>query len=195
MGRTRSYDEETVLSGAMHAFRRKGYEAASIRDLEEATGLKGGSIYNSFGDKAGLFDAAFAHYNRVVLGGRIARYAPAEAGLGGLRALFLSLLREPNGEAFGCLITNSAVEFGCEARPHRYVAEGLEALRRAFAERLEAARRGGKLRSRLRPAQAALKLLALYQGVLVLVRAGHDKSALERLIIEEFKDMEKIDDA
>src|SRR5260370_24243450 len=99
MGRTRSYDEETVLSGAMHAFRRKGYEAASIRDLEEATGLKAGSIYNSFGDKAGLFDAAFAHYNRVVLGGRIARYAPAVAGLGRLRDLFLSLLLQPNGRA------------------------------------------------------------------------------------------------
>src|SRR5260370_40679063 len=97
MGRTRSYDEETVLSGAMHAFRRKGYEAASIRDLEEATGLKGGSIYNSFGDKAGLFEAAFAHYNRVVLGGRITRYSPAGARLRGLRDLFLPLAREPRG--------------------------------------------------------------------------------------------------
>src|SRR5260370_29305967 len=110
MGRTRSYDEETVLSGAMHAFRRKGYEAASIRDLEEATGLKLGSIYNSFGDKAGLFDAAFAHYNRAVLQARIDRYAAAEAGLNGLRKLFLSLLREPNRESFRCLVPNMAVE-------------------------------------------------------------------------------------
>ena len=82
MGRTRSYDEDAVLRGAMHAFRRKGYQAVSIRDLEEATGLKAGSIYNSFGDKAGLFDAAFAHYNQAVLQKRIDRYAargPASA--------------------------------------------------------------------------------------------------------------------
>ena len=73
MGRTREFDEQAVLTGAMHIFRKQGYQAASIRDLEEATGLKGGSIYHAFGDKAGLFDAAFEHYHRTVLEGRIAR--------------------------------------------------------------------------------------------------------------------------
>jgi TetR/AcrR family transcriptional repressor of nem operon len=191
MGRTRSYDEDAVLRGAMHAFRRKGYQAASIRDLEEATGLKGGSIYNSFGDKAGLFGAAFAHYNEVVLKGRIQRHAPVAAGVAGLRRLFLSLLREPNGESFGCLITNCAIEFGGDPQPHRGVAEGFEVLTRAFAERLQAAHDAGALRAGREPATAALKLLALYQGVLVLVRAAHDKSAIERLINAEFDELEE----
>jgi AcrR family transcriptional regulator len=194
MGRNRSYDEESVLSGAMHAFRRKGYQAVSIRDLEEATGLKGGSIYNSFGDKAGLFNAAFAHYNQVVLQGRIDRYISAEAGLRGLQELFLSLLHEPNDEAFGCLITNTAVEFGGQTQPHRCVDEGLQVLTQAFAERLEATRYDGRLRTGVEPLCAAVKLLALYQGVLVLVRAGHDKFTLEQLIINEFKDLEKSND-
>src|SRR5579863_8586335 len=110
MGRARDYDEEAVLTGAMHAFRRSGYGGASIRDLEAATGLKAGSIYNSFGDKAGLFAAAFAHYNRTVLHGRIDRFAPPQRGLDGLRRLFLSLLQEPGGGRLGCLITNAAVE-------------------------------------------------------------------------------------
>lgn len=191
MVRTRSYDENSVLSGAMHAFRRRGYQAVSIRDLEEATGLKAGSIYNSFGDKAGLFDAAFVHYNHVVLKGRLERYAPVEAGLRGLQALFLSLLSEPNSEAFGCLITNAAVEFGGETQPHRRVDEGLQVLIQAFAKQLEATRSSGGLRSGVEPSSAAVKLLALYQGVLVLVRAGHDKPTLEQLIIQEFKDLEK----
>jgi TetR/AcrR family transcriptional regulator, transcriptional repressor for nem operon len=195
MGRNRSYDEDTVLSGAMHAFRHKGYQAVSIRDLEDATGLKAGSIYNSFGDKAGLFDAAFAHYNRTVLGGRIDRHAPAEAGLDGLRALFLSLLHEPGGEALGCLITNSAVEFGGAVPPHYCVEEGLRLLTLTFADRLDAAWQSGALRAGMEPQAAAVKLLALYQGILVLVRAGHDKAALERLIDDEFDDLEKSHDA
>lgn len=190
MGRNRSYDEDMVLCGAMHAFRRKGYQAVSVRDLEEATGLKAGSIYNSFGDKAGLFDAAFAHYNRVILGGRIARHAPVDAGLGGLRALFLSLLHELNEETFGCLITNIAVEFGGEASPHPCVAAGLTTLMQTFAERLGAARDGGALRAGLEPEATAVRLLALYQGLLVLVRAGHDRTTLERLVDDEFNDLE-----
>lgn len=195
MGRNRSYDEDAVLRGAMHAFRRKGYQAVSIHDLEEAVGLKAGSIYNSFGDKAGLFDAAFAHYNRVVLGGRIAQYAPANTGLEGLRALFLSLLHEPNEESFGCLITNIAVELGGAASAHHCVTDGFSVLMRTFADRLATARDGGALRAGLEPEATAVKLLVLYQGLLVLIRAGYDRATLERLINNEFNDLEAHHDA
>lgn len=190
MGRSREYDEDAVLAGAMGAFRRRGYGAVSIKELEQATGLKGGSIYHGYGDKAGLFDAAFAHYNRAVLGGRIAQYAPEAAGLGGVRQLFLTLLQEANGEAFGCLITNAAIEFGGSGMAHPGVAEGLRILSDTFADRLATAHRAGLLRSGVKPASASTKLLALYQGVLVLVRVGSDKAALAAMINDEFDNLE-----
>ncbi|CAE6750257.1 TetR/AcrR family transcriptional regulator [Paraburkholderia haematera] len=191
MGRSREYDEELVLTGAMHAFRREGYFAVSIKDLEEATGLKGGSIYNSYGDKAGLFSAALAHYNQKVLHRRIADFASEAAGLRGLRKLFLSLLREPDGESFGCLITNAAIEFGGSGRSMPTgIDEGLQILSRTFTARLVSARRAGQLSTEIEPARAASKLLALYQGTLVLVRAGYDKALLKALINDEFDRLE-----
>ncbi|MCA8909132.1 MAG: TetR/AcrR family transcriptional regulator [Rhodospirillaceae bacterium] len=190
MGRPPAFDEDEVLTGAMHAFRRKGYRGASVRDLEQATGLKMGSIYNSFGDKAGLFDAAFAHYNASFVRGRIDRFAPPSAGLAGLRALFLSVTEEPGGESYGCLITNSAVELGGAEPAPAWVADGLRLLSDTFAERLAAAQARGELRAGLHPAGTAAKLLALYQGILVLVRAGHDKAVLRHLVIDEFANLE-----
>jgi TetR/AcrR family transcriptional repressor of nem operon len=190
LGRSREYDEDAVLTGAMHAFRRKGFAAVSIKDLEAATGLKGGSIYNSYGDKGGLFDAAFAHYNRAVLARRIADHAPEAAGLDGLRNLFLSLLREPNSESFGCLITNTAIEFGGGPGVPAGVGEGLRILSDTFADRLASAQRGRRLRDGVGPSGAASKLFALYQGILVLVRAGWDKTVLETLVNAEFDDLE-----
>ena len=190
MGRSREYDEDAVLTGAMGAFRRRGYGAVSIKDLEQATGLKGGSIYHGYGDKAGLFEAAFAHYNRAVLRGRIAEYAPEAAGLGGVRKLFLTLLHEANGETFGCLITNAAVEFGGSGMAHPGVAEGLRILSDTFADRLDSAHRAGRLRSDVAPGTAREKLLALYQGILVLVRAGWDRAALTAMINDEFDSLE-----
>lgn len=189
MGRAREYDEDAVLTGAMHAFRRKGYQAVSIKDLEAATGLKGGSIYHGYGDKAGLFDAAFAHYNRTVLGRRLADHAPATAGMGGLRSLFRSLLHEPNDESFGCLITNTAIEFGGGDAAPEGTGKGLGLLASTFAERLDAAHRSGELRADIDPALAASKLLVLYQGILVLVRGGADKPGLEILVDAEFDSM------
>lgn len=191
MGRTRAYDESKVLQDAAQAFRRNGYETVSVRDLEAATGLKAGSIYNSFGSKEALFNAVFEHYNSVVLGYRIKRYAPPDSGVRGLLALFRSLLHEPNGESFGCLITNSAIEFGGAKGSHPAVEEGLRILTDTFAQRLSEERRSGRLHRRTNHALTASKLLALYQGVLVLVRAGHDKAVLEKMLIAEFKELEE----
>jgi TetR/AcrR family transcriptional repressor of nem operon len=191
MGRSREYDEGAVLTGAMHAFRRSGYEGTSIRELESATGLKAGSIYNSFNDKAGLFDAAFAHYNSAVLQRRIDRFAPPERGLRGIRDLFLSLLQEPDGGRSGCLITNSAIELGGMAPIHAGVEQGLATLETVFRERLLAARASGVLRAEIDPKGAAMKLLALYQGTLVLFRAGRTSASLKTLINQEFNQMEQ----
>jgi TetR/AcrR family transcriptional regulator, transcriptional repressor for nem operon len=187
MVRTKSYDEGEVLTGAMHAFRRRGYYGVSIPDLERATGLSAGSIYNSFGDKNGIFIASFEHYLKGVLDRRISEYAKPASGLDGLRKLFLSLLREPDSETFGCLITNSAIEFGAhDGAAGAVVQKGFSILERMFAERLTVAGENGRLASSLDTKIAATRLLALYQGVLVLVRGGYDLKMVRRAINLEF---------
>lgn len=177
MVRPRTFDEEAVLYSVMHVFRRQGYAASTVRDLEMATGLTSGSLYNTYGDKRGLFRAASDHYSRTVLMRRLQDHAPRGSGIEGLRRLFLSLLHEPDGGSSGCLITNSAVEFGDTEMPS-FVTHGFDLLRRTFADRL-----GGD-------EPDALGLLALYQGVLVLVRAGCDTGALEKTITTHFDTLE-----
>ena len=191
MGRSREYDEEKVLSGAMSAFRRRGYARVSVKDLEDATGLKAGSIYNSFSSKDGLFEASFEHYNRVVLAGRIETHAPASQGLGGLRSLFIALLHEPDNQSFGCLITNSAVELEPGDQARRLVDDGLSTLLALFRDRLTAAKVAGALLHSADPGVEALRLLALYQGVLVLVRTGWDHPALEAMVNDAFDQLER----
>ncbi len=191
MSRPRSFDEHEVLSGAMHAFRRTGFSTISIRALEEATGLSAGSIYNTYGDKAGLFKASFTHYLNEVLQRRIATHASPGKGLAGVRALFQSVLREPEGASHGCLITNSAIEFGSDGMlPADALEAGFEILRAALQDRLEDAQEEKLLPGGLNPAIAALKLVVFYQGLLVLVRAGYDKRRLKQAIDLEFNTLE-----
>ncbi|QKK25245.1 TetR/AcrR family transcriptional regulator [Rhizobium hidalgonense] len=192
MGRSREFDEAAVLTGAMHIFRKQGYQAASIRDLEEATGLKGGSIYHAFGDKAGLFDAAFGHYNRTVLEGRIERFAPPGSGLRGLRELFLSLLHEPDDASLGCLITNMAVEFGGGVNPHPRVEAALGLLRTTFRLRLGEPPTFARDADGARADRTAIRLLAVYQGLLVLIRGGEGKAGLRLAIEDEFNQLETL---
>ncbi|RJQ78234.1 TetR/AcrR family transcriptional regulator [Pseudonocardiaceae bacterium YIM PH 21723] len=44
-----------ILDGARTCFARYGYEAATVRRLEEATGLSRGAIFHHFRDKESLF--------------------------------------------------------------------------------------------------------------------------------------------
>jgi TetR/AcrR family transcriptional repressor of nem operon len=67
MGRTRSFDEATVLSDAGEVFVLRGYEATSIDDLVTALGVHRGSLYNAFGSKRGLFSKALDRHLEATL--------------------------------------------------------------------------------------------------------------------------------
>jgi TetR/AcrR family transcriptional regulator, transcriptional repressor for nem operon len=167
MARPRSFDEETVLTAAMHAFRRHGYARTSVSVLEEATGLRASSLYNAYGDKAGLYRRALEHYLASFVGPRLTAHAGPDSTLEDLEGLFLTLLVPPYDDGQGCLVTNSATEFGsAPSIASAGVRAGVDAVRR-HAEDV--------LRRELGPSAAptaAARLVLLYQGFLVLGRAG-----------------------
>ncbi|MGW2329269.1 TetR/AcrR family transcriptional regulator [Streptomyces sp. NPDC001700] len=53
---------EAVLEAAMLLFWEQGYEATSLAQLRETTGLSSASLYGAFGSKEGLFEKAVEHY-------------------------------------------------------------------------------------------------------------------------------------
>lgn len=156
----------------MGTFRAQGFEGTSMKDLEAATGLGPGSLYHAFGSKEALFLAALDHYNQAVVKRRIETHLKGEAPRLELRALFLSTLKEPGGTAFGCLLTNTAVESGGGGQAAAKVREGFALLENAFAAQCHRALALHQAPPSLDPRRAALRLLQAYQGLLVLVRAG-----------------------
>ena len=183
MGRLKTFDVDHALHAAMGAFRARGYQGTSISDLEGATGLKPGSLYNCFGSKEALFLAVIDRYNRVVVQGRLARHLKGEAPVREMEALFMSTLDEPGGTRLGCLLTNTAVEFGPgSAAISAKVREGFAILEKAFAAQCRRAKAAGLAAPSLRPERAAFELLHAYQGFLVLVRFGRGRAELARLV-------------
>lgn len=184
MARQLEFDETEALTAAMHAFRRLGYSGVSIKTLEAETGLSSGSIYNSFGGKDAVFDRVMRHYNDTVVDKRIAEHLAYAKPTMGLIALFESLLDEPDDGAYGCLLTNCAIEFaGSETAASAEIRRGFERLLLAFNAALMDAR-GADPNAVQR---ISLRLLAYYQGLLVLIRHGYDKAALRDTIKSEIK--------
>ncbi|MGW1518450.1 TetR/AcrR family transcriptional regulator [Streptomyces sp. NPDC002287] len=98
MGRGQLWDQDEVLASAMRLFRERGYTGASVRDIEEATGVHPGSLYRTFRSKDGLFHAAFDAYNEQLVRGRarIHLTEPADP-LPGIRSFFTSAIETGTG--------------------------------------------------------------------------------------------------
>src|SRR5271155_5916307 len=73
MARPREFDEGAVLDAAVLCFWSRGYEATSVRDLVEKTGITAASLYNAFGDKRALYQRALDRYVEESISGRIRR--------------------------------------------------------------------------------------------------------------------------
>ncbi len=182
MGRTRAFDSDAVLGAAGNLFRQRGYRDVSIADLEAVTGLTSGSIYNAFGDKAGLFKAALQHYVQHFVLGRLQAFAGATAGLDELERLFLSVLEPPLSDGHGCLVNNSIIEFGRgESLASEAIAVTLELVRNGIGSVLERELGGAAT------ASDATRLLALYHGILTLSRSGTPFDEMAAMVRAEFQ--------
>src|SRR5271168_736517 len=111
MAGVRQFDRNQLLSQAMMVFWRNGYQATSIQDLVEATGVNRGSLYATFGDKCGLFLAVLDHYGKRI--GRpmmeaLSHPNPRQA-IQGMFELIIGRIRDPQYPR-GCLFTNTSLE-------------------------------------------------------------------------------------
>ncbi|GAA4982227.1 TetR/AcrR family transcriptional regulator [Kitasatospora paranensis] len=179
MGRKQLWEQDEVLASAMRLFRHRGYLGVSLRDIEEATGLHPGSLYRTFGSKDGLFHAALNAYNERVVQGRVRVHLlePADP-VAGIRSFFTSAIETGAEPDPGCLLTNTAVESFTLPGVTDGVHHGLAAIESGFADALSRARGRGDTPADLDVGATAAHLLAVYQGLLVLVRAGLPRTTL-----------------
>jgi TetR/AcrR family transcriptional repressor of nem operon len=181
MARPREFDAEVVLDAAMECFWNRGYEATSVRDLIETTGLTGASLYNAFGGKRALFRAALDHYVESSIAVRIKRceaLPPREA----IAAFFNDILRRSLNDRHhkGCMLVNSALEVAPhDAELRKIVARVLTRIETFFRRCIEAGQAAGTITCALPAPNIAHHLLGVLMGVRVLARVRPDRALLE----------------
>lgn len=104
MARPREFDPTEALDAMMRVFWEHGYEATTIADLEVATGVNKRSLYNTFGDKAAIFQAVIEAYG-AMMAGASAALADDPPGVHNVVAMFRSL--NDAMSPWGCLFTQS----------------------------------------------------------------------------------------
>jgi len=112
MARPREFDELKVKQALMQVFWQKGYEATSMQDLVEATGLLKGSLYGAFGDKRALYMVALEHYGHTRIQQGIDMLGGDGPAADKIANLFDSVVEAARAGQFsgGCLLCNASVE-------------------------------------------------------------------------------------
>jgi len=184
MSRAPTFDRDDVLDRALVMFWRRGYAATSMRDLAGATALGPGSLYAAFGDKRGLFLAALERYATRVSAVTFAPLDAEDAGFVAIERVFARLARpDAAAPAPGCLVTNTVCELGPEDEALRAELEvGLAGVEARFERACARAAARGELAPHVTPADAAVFLVGLAQGLRVLARLGEPAERLEHVV-------------
>lgn len=185
MARQKTFDEEALLERAMELFWRQGYEATSVRDLNEHLNIRSSSLYNTFGGKRDLYLAALAAYRRVEYEeteARLTQGLPARETLARLFSdLADSLLADDSRR--GSFTLNAAVELGArDAAVARQLEEHFADITRLLARFLGAAQARGELSDEHAPGELASFLLLNLYSLAALVKVGAGRQQMDRVI-------------
>lgn len=185
MARPREFEEEAVVEAALAVFWRQGYQATSIQDLVEATGVNRGSLYDTFGDKHGLFLEAVDYYRRRYTARRLAQLEAPGPLRQKLAGFFEEVIEFSVGEGrlLGCLMTNCAIELAPHDRDAAVaVAASMGAMEKAFHRLLTAAQQDGELSAEKSPRDLARFLTATSNGLRVMAKVSPQRPALKSVV-------------
>jgi TetR/AcrR family transcriptional regulator, transcriptional repressor of aconitase len=165
-----------ILAAARSCFARYGYEGATVRRLEDATGLSRGAIFHHFRDKDSLF-LAVAEDDAAAMVATVAR--------NGLVQVMRDLLdRAGNGDTAGWLGSQLEVSRRLRTDPAfaKRWAERSAAIADATRERLVRQREAGVLRDDV-PVEVLTQFLELaYDGLVLHLATGRPPGELSRVL-------------
>jgi len=184
MARLKEFDEDRALDLAVDCFWARGYESTSVRDLADAMGIGGASLYNAYGDKRELFVRALERYANRSMRERVARIETRHSPKAAIGAFLAEIVDRSakDRDCKGCLLVNSALDVAPhDAEIGALVAGYLGEIRDFFRRSLEAARRAGDLPKRLDPEAISTHLLGVVLGIRVLARTGANRKTLQQV--------------
>jgi AcrR family transcriptional regulator len=110
MARPKEFDVEAAVDAAIGVFREHGYEGTSAQMLVDAMGIGRQSLYDTFGDKWGVYCAALHRYCEAECRAHREELQNSDRAVLGIRRMFERVVSNARQN---CLGLHSIIEFGC----------------------------------------------------------------------------------
>ncbi len=185
MARTKDFDENEVLTKAVHLFWRKGYNGTSMQDLVDGLGISRSSLYDTYGDKHTLFIKALESYRESATNKMCDIVTNAISAKEAVRQLLemTTLDLVSDCEHKGCFMTNAAVEVA----PHDkevsdMICQNDQQIESAFTKAIEKGQTSGEISSTQDARALARFILNNVKGMRVSAKSTTDKRMFDDII-------------
>lgn len=192
IGRPKNYDQHNALRSAMELFWQRGYAATSLDDLLGVMSLSKSSFYAEFKSKDALYLKCMKEYRQMI----VEHLEQVRLASGSTREFLETIFEEVIGDAQsgdprGCLIVNSAVEFGQhKSQFSEEVRCALAAVQAAFEKAILTGTRNGQFASADSPKVTAKYLTTCISGIRSMIKGGmtvRDAKSVVRRILDSLE--------
>jgi AcrR family transcriptional regulator len=181
-GRPREFNREDALRRAMQVFWARGYEGASLADLQQTMGgISAPSFYAAFGSKEKLFREAVELYSRTLGAPMMQTLDREPTARGAIEALLKAAVESftKPGLPRGCMLVLGAMNNAPANQSIQDYLRGLRARRqRSIRRRLERGVAQGELPSNLDARSLASFIATVIDGLAIQARDGASSKAL-----------------
>jgi AcrR family transcriptional regulator len=178
------YDNENIIERATTLFWQRGFQAAGMRDIQQALDMRPGSIYARFQSKEGLFKLVVEHYAENSAR-RLKQVAQADSPFTELRSFFEAALTGPDEQRYmrQCLLVKSIAELdliGDIAK--KAVLESMQTLKAGFRNIIETCIEKGELPEHTPTSTAAEWLQNQFVGLRAFALLQDDNQTTIKMI-------------
>ncbi len=183
MARRKEFDPDQALAKAMAVFWRLGYENASLEQLLREMGIAKQSLYDTYGDKRGLYMKALAYYRRQTNDGLRGLFVADRP----VKEVFAKLLFGLSAESKqqherGCLLLSANLERDTsDAALAEFLRDNQAEVEGIFREALLRAQKAGELSRNADTKALAQFFTVTIQGMRAMARLRSDRKSLQQV--------------
>ena len=183
MARRKEFDPDQALAKAMAVFWRLGYENTSLELLLREMGIAKQSLYDTYGDKRGLYMKALAYYRRQTNDGLRGLFGAGRPVKEAFAKLLFGLSAESKQQhERGCLLLSANLERDTsDATLAEFLRDNQAEVEGIFSDALLRARKAGEISRNADTKALARFFTVTIQGMRAMARLRSDRKSLEQV--------------
>lgn len=185
MARPKSFNQQEVLDKALNLFWEQGYNATSIQDLVDHLGINRASIYDTWGDKRGLYLETLKAYRKKGAFHFLERLRSNQSS----KEIIRNFLKDVTVEALadtcnkGCFLSNSASELAnSDQTVFELFSDNNANMEAVLTELVREGQENGSITNTDAPEALARFILNTAMGLRIMSKGRKSEKSLEEVV-------------